>query len=447
MMNDDYDKSTVFTLEINWFQKVLDQKIKLFFNQGAEVDNIYELSPPDLSSFSTCYSDFVRDYKLSFKERIIFILTLLPHVNATILSGLYSMQYDSCYTDFGIVDSQEFGKLMPTCQTVLFLLTASDLEERLTFIRWLQNDMVLFKNGIVRINSSGVSGSFANGIVTVSNKYLSKLMSISSAKLHYSSNFPARLISTSLDWYDTVLELQTLSEIEKIIAWHQYSEVISQNWNLVKALKPGYRCLFYGPPGTGKTLTVQLIGKDLDLEVYRVDLSMLVSKYIGETEKNLANLFDIAIDNNWLLFFDEADALFSARNGGNSANDKHANQEIAYLLQRIEDFPGLVILATNLRTNIDDAFYRRFQSLVYFPMPSYEIRLMIWKKYLNHNVDKNIDIEKIAEEYELSGGAIINVLRYAAICAWQDRNELITQKNLEVSIRHELQKSGKVILN
>ena len=129
-----------------------------------------------------------------------------------------------------------------------------------------------------------------------------------------------------------------------------------------KRVKPGYRALFHGPPGTGKTLTATLLGKHTGRPVFRIDLSRVVSKYIGETEKNLSRLFDKAEHKDWILFFDEADALFGKRTEIRDAHDKYANQEVAYLLQRIESYAGLVILATNQRGNIDEAFLRRFQA-------------------------------------------------------------------------------------
>ena len=116
-----------------------------------------------------------------------------------------------------------------------------------------------------------------------------------------------------------------------------------------------------------------MIGQKNGIDVYRIDLSMIVSKYIGETEKNLANVFDQAENRNWILFFDEADALFGKRTSTNTSNDRHSNQEIAYLLQRIEDFPGTVVLATNLKSNIDEAFSRRLQSIIYFPIPDQDL--------------------------------------------------------------------------
>lgn len=154
-----------------------------------------------------------------------------------------------------------------------------------------------------------------------------------------------------------------------------------------------------------------------NMDVYRVDLSMIVSKYIGETEKNLAGLFDLAENRNWILFFDEADALFGKRSSSNSSNDRHANQEVAYLLQRIEDFPGTIILATNLKSNIDEAFLRRFQSVVYFPIPTEELRSALWqsvlpKEWLGEDAERTI---ATAAQIELSGGMIVNIVRQAAI--------------------------------
>lgn len=157
--------------------------------------------------------------------------------------------------------------------------------------------------------------------------------------------------------------------------------------------------------------------KKNNMDVYRVDLSMIVSKYIGETEKNLAGLFDLAENRNWILFFDEADALFGKRSSSNSSNDRHANQEVAYLLQRIEDFPGTIILATNLKSNIDEAFLRRFQSVVYFPIPTEELRSALWqsvlpKEWLGEDAERTI---ATAAQIELSGGMIVNIVRQAAI--------------------------------
>ncbi|MFM7461119.1 MAG: ATP-binding protein, partial [Burkholderiales bacterium] len=213
------------------------------------------------------------------------------------------------------------------------------------------------------------------------------------------------------------------------------------------SIKRGYRSLFYGPPGTGKTLTATLIGKNAGVDVYRIDLSMVVSKFIGETEKNLASVFDQAENKNWVLFFDEADALFGKRTQTSSSNDRYANQEVAYLLQRVEDFPGIVILATNMRANIDEAFARRFQSMVHFPMPDAKQRKRLWETVLRDlkRLADDVNLDQLAEAYELSGGAIANVVRYGAISALQRGQTRIAYTDLQRGIAKELRKEGRTV--
>ncbi|MBK8558158.1 MAG: ATP-binding protein [Lewinellaceae bacterium] len=211
-------------------------------------------------------------------------------------------------------------------------------------------------------------------------------------------------------------------------------------------MKPGFRALFYGPEGTGKTLAASLLGQATARKVYRVDLSVGISKYIGETEKNLATVFDRAQKNNWILFFDEADALFGKRTVVKDAHDRYANQEVAYLLQRVEDYPGVVIFASNLKANIDEAFSRRFQSMIHFSMPNAEQRLMLWKKTFSGamQVAPDLDWEKIAVSYEISGGDMLDVLQYCALTAVQRKPPVVQSRDILAGIRRVMQKHGKI---
>jgi SpoVK/Ycf46/Vps4 family AAA+-type ATPase len=174
------------------------------------------------------------------------------------------------------------------------------------------------------------------------------------------------ILDTEQSWKELALDKETLKQVEEIKGWLKQSSTVKPGSSLGKKLKPGYRTLFYGPAGTGKTSTAALIGKELNKEVYKIDLSQLVSKYIGETEKNLELVFASAKDKDWILFFDEADALFGKRTDIKDAHDRYANQEVSYLLQRMEEYNGLAILATNLKGNIDEAFTRRFNSVIRF---------------------------------------------------------------------------------
>jgi SpoVK/Ycf46/Vps4 family AAA+-type ATPase len=190
------------------------------------------------------------------------------------------------------------------------------------------------------------------------------------------------------------------------------------------------------------------IARRLGIQIFRLDLSRVVSKYIGETEKNLASLFDQAQHQNWILFFDEADSLFGKRTESRDANDRAANQQISYLLQRIEDFHGISILATNLRSHLDDAFARRFQSMIHFPMPHAEQRLRLWEENFKnkpYRLVRDVSLEQLAHDYELSGGSIINVLRYACLKAVVRTPPEIRASDLVKGVRRELQKEGKFL--
>jgi SpoVK/Ycf46/Vps4 family AAA+-type ATPase len=224
----------------------------------------------------------------------------------------------------------------------------------------------------------------------------------------------------------------------------QSRDRILTDWGLSKHVGRGYKALFYGPPGTGKTLTATLLGQRTGLDVYRVDLSMVVSKYIGETEKNLGLIFDMAAERDWILFFDEADALFGTRTATSSAHDRYANQEVAYLLQRIEDCESLVILASNLRSNIDDAFFRRFQSAVGFAQPTVAERLQLWRNILSSlPLDGDVSAKALAREHELTGAAISNIARHAAILALRRGAVRLGAQDIQSAITAEMRKEGR----
>jgi SpoVK/Ycf46/Vps4 family AAA+-type ATPase len=172
-----------------------------------------------------------------------------------------------------------------------------------------------------------------------------------------------------------------------------------------------------------------------------------VSKYIGETEKNLETIFVEAINKSWILFFDEADALFGKRTEVRSSNDRYANQEVSYLLQRIEDFPGLVILASNLKGNIDDAFLRRFNTIIHFAVPNPEERLILWEKSIptSYQLDPAIDLKKIADKYELSGAAILNVIHYAALQSISKSDKYLRIDDIIEAMRKEYRKEERTM--
>ncbi len=435
--------------ELAWFNQVLEACIALYFRNECAYASIYEIPPPDQRDTDSLYAEVVSEFAMSFDERIVLILALIPHIRPQILDTFFvhNTNFNRPFTEFGGWKGKTHGGFLPTGETAAFILTGGDLEKRFEMLRLFADDHCFATKNILKIENHGTNEPLLSGALVISAEYLNKLTTGIEHKPDYNIHFPAKRVTTRLSWEHLVLPSEVLEEIDTINGWTRHAKTIMTAWGLDKVIKPGYRALFYGPPGTGKTLTATLIGQLSGADVYRIDLSMLVSKYIGETEKNLANVFDQAENKDWILFFDEADAVFGKRTQTVSAHDRHANQEISYLLQRTEDFPGVVILATNMKANIDEAFARRFQSVVYFPMPDPDQRLQLWKNTLNGRcrLSHDIGLEELAEKYELSGGAIINVVRYGAIRALQENRGSVSHADLLKGISKELMKEGRTL--
>ncbi|MCD8262007.1 MAG: ATP-binding protein [Bacteroides sp.] len=405
----------------------------------------------DRLSFTECagklYAPFWKDTRsMNFEEAFLLTLALVPHLEPCVLDLFYVQNpvLRRPYTEFGGILSKSNSSFLPTAQTAVFLLTLLTGVTRKDLFSLLGKEHRFYKERLLWVEESLEAEPWINGLLRVSEALPMQLSGVC-YQPEYSVRFPATWITTSLEWEDLVPPPQLAEEVDEINYWIGRGEAILAKWQLGRLLKPGYRLLFYGPPGTGKTLTTLLLGKTGGMDVYRVDLSSLVSKYIGETEKNLANLFDTTAHRNWILFFDEADALFSERTASDSSNDWYANQEVAYLLQRIEDFPGILVLATNLRGNIDNAFFRRFQSVLYFPMPDEELRFRLWKKMIPCSWVEDEQLLWEAATHKLAGGHILNVIRSCAVKLHRNGLALLTREILLEAIAREESKEGKLI--
>ena len=421
---------------IEWFNQVLTVAIQLYFHQESEYKQLKDVYPPRNGWMEAVTGQT----DTNFEERIVIMLALMPHICPQILDIFFvqNKNFDRQYTEFGGWKGLSHGGFLPTGETASFILAGEDVEKRKEVIHMFSKSHWFYGKNILRLEGAGEGEPLLSSQLRVSEEFLSRVQLDVEYKPDYTTGFPAKRITTELDWEDLVLDYQVTTELEEINTWISSGKIIMEDWGLSRILKAGYRSLFYGPPGTGKTLAVTLLGKKNNMDVYRIDLSMIVSKYIGETEKNLAKVFDLAENRNWILFFDEADTLFGKRTSTNTSNDRHANQEVAYLLQRIEDFPGMVILATNLRSNIDEAFSRRFQSVIYFPMPTEELRAEIWRKMLKgwpEDVDE--DLITMAARTELSGGSIANVVRRCALATVNQKNQSLDKLILKNALQKE----------
>ncbi len=248
-------------------------------------------------------------------------------------------------------------------------------------------------------------------------------------------------------WEDIVLPKDRLAQLREICSYVKYRHIVYDEWGFDRKLSlgKGLNILFAGPSGTGKTMAAEIMAGELGLELYKIDLSTVVSKYIGETEKNLDRIFREAVDANAILFFDEADAIFGKRSEVRDSHDRYANIEIAYLLQKMEVYDGMVILATNLRKNMDEAFVRRMHFAVEFPFPEEPDRLEIWRRIFPPEapLGEDVDLSFLARHFKIAGGNIRNIALAAAFLTAED-GHAITMPHLILATKREYQKMGKL---
>lgn len=442
-------RDTAWALEqdLKWLEEILEIRLNSHYEGADGGKSIYQSAPPDLSEDGSFYGEFLNYYQLKKGERILLLMAIAPHLKPQIFDLFFKKndKIDRGYTEFGGIKGIQHGGFLPTGETVAFVLTEGSLGKRI-YLNELFSDQHIFKKlNVLRLEEAPPHEPALSGRLVISQEYLSYFLTGKPYKPKFSEKFPAQEISSNLGWEDLVLDGEVMEEVESILTWIKHQE---KDRGFHKRIMPGYRALFYGPPGTGKTLTATLLGQQTKRMVYRIDLSQMVSKYIGETEKNLSNLFDIAENRDWILFFDEADALFGQRTEMKDSKDRFANQETAYLLQRIESYHGIVILATNLKPNIDRAFMRRFQAILFFGMPNTDQRLKLWKNIQNSVVfDQDVDLMELATQHELSGGAINNIVQNAWISSIKKKSENIEKVDLLSAIRREYLKEGKTVIN
>lgn len=257
----------------------------------------------------------------------------------------------------------------------------------------------------------------------------------------------AQKVKISVDWSDLILPPDRLTQLKELTNQARNRPIVHDRWGFgAKLAGRGISALFTGEPGTGKTMSAAIIAGDLGLDLYKVDLSTLVSKYIGETEKNLDQLFTEANTSNAVLFFDEADSIFGKRSEVKDSHDRYANLEISYLLQRIESYDGIAILATNMRANLDEAFTRRFDFITEFPFPDESYRAKIWEIHFPKATPlaSDIDIPLLANRFRLAGGNIRKIVLSAAFLAAQEEMP-IGMAHMMRAVRREYQKMGRLI--
>lgn len=435
---------TTLENELSLLSDLIKQQLANYFGNTIKLTKTLHIAPKNDNS---TLQQFKKQFKLSDNEYLVFLAALAPHVLPDFFGEIIQeiLPGGGDFAEFGGVKGTNHRGVLPTGETVQFILAGRNIEKRLEIQEIFSEQSTFYKNSILWLEPIREGEPVMSGRIIIAQEWIDKILLGKDYEPRFGMDFPARKISTSMDWSDLVLHPRTSQQIQHISTWLEYNDQLMDDENLKRKIKPGYRVLLYGPPGTGKTLTATLLGKQFKKDVYRVDLSQIVSKFIGETEKNLENVFRRAESRNWILFFDEADALFGKRTNVQSSHDKYANQEVSYLLQRVEDFPGLLILASNFKSNLDDAFIRRFHEIVHFPMPDAQDRQTLWTKSLPSSLQlhKSVDLVQIAENYELTGASILSVIQYASLKSYAQQSTMIHSTDIIDGIRHEFMKEEK----
>lgn len=443
--------NTVNLLQAFDFLKTyLQRRLKDHFPSQDPEPSSAEIEVPQLAFYDdqSAMGNFIKLHQPTCEEFMILLLALVPHVRPNFLNVVIKdcLPKDGDFPEIGGGQDRDRRCFLPTGETVLFFLAGEDFDKRFEVQRIFSGDHWFAQENILRLEPAKDGEPFLSGRLLLSPEYIELFTLGHISTPAFSAAFPAQEIKTALEWDDLILNVEVQEQIEELKRWIDHHHTLQSEWGMHRKIKPGYRVLFCGPPGTGKTLTATLLGKYTGRKVFRIDLSTVVSKYIGETEKNLSSLFDKAKNKNWILFFDEADALFGKRTTVKDAHDRYANQEVSYLLQRVEDFDGLVILASNFKANLDEAFLRRFNAIIKFPFPREEERVAIWRTSLPSHAgyEDGIDLPVQLGKFELAGGNIINVVQHASIEAIARHSEIITLEDALKGIRREVEKEGKV---
>jgi len=448
--------------EFDYLERLIEYRLQRYFPGKQEHSFQDPFDPvndfPSLEKWHLPWQKFADDNNLNQKdenghykkqdELTLLLIGLVPHVMPDLFDKAIADKINGSadFANIGGVRGKNSRFFLPTGETALFLLADDDFERRLQVKQLFGAEHLFWQKKIIWLEDMQNGEPAMHGRLIVSPDYVDLLTYGVHQSPQFSISFPAKKIApvksedqqSAPSFDDLVIPGDLKDQIKELESWLNYNDELMNKFGMKDRLKKGYRTLFCGPPGTGKTFTAVILGNHLKKDVFKIDLSMVVSKYIGETEKNLELLFARAEDKEWILFFDEADALFGKRTNVRDAHDKYANQEVSYLLQRIEDYNGLVILATNMLYNIDDAFKRRFNSILKFPFPDPSQRAEIWKKALPKNAvfrkktvagtppevrEEEADIPEAVKKYELTGGNIINIVHYASIKAVEALHE------------------------
>lgn len=413
--------------ELNWVTKCIKHSTDSYHNQHALDRSIFEIC--ELKE--GIYTDFVQKYDFGIAERMTLGLSILVNLKPEIFDCFLTPNPETGkpFREYGgIIDKNTF-QFKPTLRTVIFILSNGNGEAFIKYQNILRSNNRLFTEQIVNLYSVGEYQNYLpDSLIQLDSAYIDFLLAGDIPRLDSGSNFPAKLLETNKTFDDLVLKPSAKDQLKPALNYVRIQQELYLNKDVGKKIKKGFVLLLYGPPGTGKTLTASIIGNELNTQVYQIDSSLVVSKYIGETEKNLERVFKRLEGKNCILFFDEADAMFGKRTEVLDSKDRYANQGVSYLLQRMEKFDGLIILATNYEANFDDAFKRRILTKIHIGRPDVSERIQLWNNALpnGYSYISQAFVEALSEHFAFTGANIAVVIKMSIEKAFSEGKTVLS---------------------
>lgn len=424
--------------ELNWLslriQNILENKSPAFL----------PLPPLDGKS---AYGSLLSEHSITDTDRVLLNLALATSFAPEILTPLAQAAADKTWAaHVGGFFRQGDAQFYPTVRTAVFLLSGLDVETRSYYSSYFHSKRHVFSSSLVLTAPRQENSIFLNHEIIFNDQFLASILHGEPPRLDGEHGFPARRSKRTHTLAEVVLAEKTKLEIEKL---RRFTRHMKKIWeiNTHNRYRNNFICIFSGEPGTGKSHTAEAVGNEFNLPVYKVNFAQMVSKYIGETEKNLEKVFDRFDRQPCILFFDEAESIFSKRTEVKDSHDQHANNMQSYLLQKIEDFAGIVILATNVQNlsqYFDKAFQRRIRLIAAFDFPEYEERQRLWAQSLEapYHFAEGLT-ERLAKNYQLTGGSVYNIVSDAVLDAMDKEAETITFEIIEPAMKDEFKKTGR----
>ncbi|MBB6458852.1 ATP-binding protein [Flammeovirga kamogawensis] len=419
---------------------ILKQIIEKHFKND---DTKISISPIDLNSN---LGQLSQKYRLTLEEELLIIFAysweFLPELFLPFVEGFKKVNFR---TNFGGFLEKEREIFIPTLKT--FLMICIPKKDRNAFLLKVASPTFpLIKDGIIELSHySKNNDNLLDQKLKVANNYIEYLIGGESPRLDHEIDFPARLTTSKMSFEKVILPNETKKELESLELLLKVRPLLKEKKELYSYIKSNQLFVFTGSPGTGKSLTATTLGQDYNVPTYTLDISRVVSRYVGDFEKAMERIFTRLEGHNCILFIDEADSIFTKRNENvNEAKDKYSNQEMSYLLQRLETFDGIVILASNvtdIRTHVDKAMLRRINHIIEFPFPLAKERYLLWATALPKGyIYKEGLLEELSQNYQLSGANISSIISEVLIKLIHDNHKEITFEIVEPYLKKEFYK-------